>query len=79
MKSSINEQQESYEKTKICCIWKKMFKQNYTKDKNYRKAKDFVIVSGKYREAAHSLCRLKCSITVSKRTWSKTWLSRRKY
>ena len=41
------EQQESYEKTKICNIWDKKFEHKYTNDKIYRKIKDHCHYAGK--------------------------------
>ena len=58
----INEQQESFEKTRICYIGKKKFQHKYIHDKNCRKVKEDYHYPGKYRGAAHSICNLKCSI-----------------
>ena len=57
-----NEQQESFEKTKICNIWNKKFEHKYINDKIYRKIKDHCHNAGKYRGAALSICKLKYSI-----------------
>ena len=56
------EQQESHEKTTICCISKEHFEHKYTSDKNYRKVKDHCHYTGKYKSAVHSICNLKCNI-----------------
>ena len=50
---------EWYEKTKIS----HKFKHKYTNDKNYRKVRDHRDYTGKYRDAAHSICNLKYSIS----------------
>ena len=50
-----------YEKTKICYIWKKIFEQKYSNDKNYRKVKDLCHCTGKCRSAAHNICDIKYS------------------
>ena len=67
-----NELQESYEKTRICCICQKSFKYKYTNDTNY--CKDHCHYTGKYRGAAHSICNLKYSIlkeiSVAFHSWS---------
>ena len=63
-----NEQQESYEKTKICCIWKKKFKHKYTNDRNYQKVKDHCHYTGKYRDPAYSMCDLK-DVYLKKFLW----------
>ena len=41
-----NEQQESYEKAKICLICKEKFEEKYTKDKKYHKVKAIAIIPG---------------------------------
>ena len=56
------EQQESHEKTTICCISQEHFEHKYTSDKNYRKVKDHCHYIGKYKSAVHSICNLKCNI-----------------
>ena len=60
-----NEQQELYEKTKICYIFFFKFKHKYANDKNYCEVKDHCHYTGKYRAAAHSICNLKYSIFKS--------------
>ena len=57
-----NEQQESYEKAKICHICKIKFVHKYTNDKNYHKVRDHCHYTDKYRGAEHSICNLKYSI-----------------
>ena len=57
-----NEQQESYEPTKICNIYKIKIKQKYTNDKIYCKVKDRCHYTGKYKGDARSICNLKYSL-----------------
>ena len=40
MKLLTNEEKKSYDKTKVCYIWKEKFKDKYIKDKRSRKARD---------------------------------------
>ena len=54
-----NEQQESYEKAKICHICKIKFVHKYTNDKNCHKVRDHCHYTDKYRGAEHSICNLK--------------------
>ena len=42
-------------------LWKNFFKK-FAKDKNYQKVRDHCHVTGKYRDAAHSLCNLKLNV-----------------
>ena len=56
------EQQESYEKAKICYIGKEKFENKYLKGKKYRKVRDHCYCTGEYRSAAHSRCSLKFSV-----------------
>ena len=58
-----NEQEEWYEKTKICHICKENFEHKYPNDKNYRKVKEHCPYTGKYRGTAQSICNLKYSIS----------------
>ena len=55
------EQQESYEKEKICYICKETFKKYIyiLKIKNYLKARVHCHYTGDYRGAAHNICNLK--------------------
>ena len=57
-----NEQQELYEKTKICHICKIPFEHKYTNDKYNYKGKKPCHFTGKYSCAAHNICNLKCGI-----------------
>ena len=47
------EELKSYQDAKVCYIWKN------AKDKNYRRVRDHVHYTGKYRGAAHSIYNLK--------------------
>ena len=42
---------------------KKKFENKYLKDKKYRKIRDHCHYPGVYREAVHSICNLKYSVT----------------
>ena len=48
------EQQESYENSKICYIYKEKVESKYLKDKKYRKIRDHCHYTGKYKSAAQS-------------------------
>ena len=52
MKLLTKEQQESYENTKICCIYKEKFGNNYLKDQKYCKVRDNCHYTGEYRGTA---------------------------
>ena len=52
-----NEEKESYENQKVCYICKK----DFCTDKN-DKVRDHCHYTGKFRGAAHNICRLKCKI-----------------
>ena len=58
-----NEQQQSYEKAKICYICKEKFENKYLKDKKYCKVRDHCHYTGEYRGAVDSICNLKYSVT----------------
>ena len=57
-----NEQQESYEKAKICYICQEKFDNKYLEDKNYCKVRDNYHYTGENRGASHSICDLKCNV-----------------
>ena len=57
MKLLTNEQQKSYENSKICYICKQKYE-----DKKYCKARDHCHYRGKHRVAAHNICNLKYSV-----------------
>ena len=57
-----NEQQQSYEKAKICYICKEKFENKYLKDKKYRKIRYYCHYAGKYRGVVDSICYLKYSV-----------------
>ena len=61
MKPLTKEQQQSYEKTKICYTCKEKFKNKHLKGKKYRKVRDHCHYTGKYIGDAHSICNLKHS------------------
>ena len=63
MKLFANEQQKSYENTKICYIYKEKFEYKYTKDKNYQKLRGRCYYTDKQRDAAISICNLKYSFS----------------
>ena len=54
-----NEEKESYEKQKVCHIYRKEFNTN----KKYRKVRDHCHYTGKFRGAAHNNCNLRYKIT----------------
>ena len=58
-----NEENECYEKPKVCYICKEEFSTDKN-DKNtfklYHKVRDQCHYAGKFREAAHSICNLRC-------------------
>ena len=56
------EQQESYEKAKICYICTEKF-EKYLRDKKYCKVRDHCHYTGEYWGAAHSTCNLKYSVS----------------
>ena len=62
LKLQTKEQEESYEKAKICYICKGTFENKYVEDEKYRKVRDHCHYVGGYRGAAHSICNLKYSI-----------------
>ena len=57
-----NKQQESYEKTKICCICIKTFQDKDISHNNNCKFRDHCHYTGKYIGAVHSICNLKYSL-----------------
>ena len=56
------EQQEPYEKAKMCYICKKKLENNYLKDKTYHKVKYHCRYIGQYIGAAYSICNSKYSV-----------------
>ena len=61
MKPLTKEQQQSYEKAKICYTCKEKLKKKHLRGKKYRKVRDHCHYTGKYIGAAHSICNLKYS------------------
>ena len=61
MKLLTKGKQESYENAKICYISKEKFENKYLKDQKYCKVRDTCHYTGKYRGAAHSICK-QCSV-----------------
>ena len=57
-----NEQQKSYETSKICYICKEKFKGKCAQDKKYRKVRNNSHYTGEFRIAAHSICNSKYSL-----------------
>ena len=57
-----NKQQESYEKTKICCICIKTFQDKDISYNNNCKFRDHYHYTSKYIGAVHSICHLKYSL-----------------
>ena len=58
-----NKEIKSYEKQKVCHIWKKKFcydKKNEEEFKNKKKFRDHWHYTWKFRGAAHSECNLRC-------------------
>ena len=56
---------ESYEKQKVCHICKKEFcydKNEKNEFKIYKKVRDHCHYTGKYRNAAHNICNLRCKV-----------------
>ena len=62
MKLLTNKQQKSYENAKICYICKETFEDKHAKDKIYWKVRDHCLYTGEYRDVAHSICNLTCSV-----------------
>ena len=56
------EQQESYEKAKLCYICKEKLENRYLKDNKYRKVRDNCHYTREYRGAAYSICNLKYNV-----------------
>ena len=57
-----NEQQESYEKAKICQICREKYEDKYIDNKKYYIVRDHCHYKDKYNDLAHSICNLKYSI-----------------
>ena len=57
-----NEQQESYEKAKICYICREKYKDKYIDNKKYCRVRDHCHYKDKSNDLAHSICNLKYSI-----------------
>ena len=49
---------KSNQDSTLCYIYRKKFTQKLAKDKNHRKVRDHCHFTGKYRDAAHSICNL---------------------
>ena len=58
MKLLTNEQRESYENTKFCCICSENFEDKYSKDKKYHKVRNSCHYTVEYRNSAHRICNL---------------------
>ena len=58
MKLLTKEQQKSYENANICYICKEKLRNEYLKDKKYRKVRDHCHYTGECRGAAHSIFNL---------------------
>ena len=56
-----DKENKSYEKQKVCYIFKKEFR-NDDDDKEYQKVRDHCHYSGKFRGAAHSICNLRYKV-----------------
>ena len=56
-----DKENKSYEKQKVCYIFKKEFR-NDDDDKEYQKVRDHCHYGGKFRGAAHSICNLRYKV-----------------
>ena len=63
MRLLTKEQQGSYENAQICYICKEKFESKYLKDKKYCNVKDHCHYTGEYRDAGHTICNLKYSVS----------------
>ena len=64
MKLLTKEHQKSYENAKICCLYKAKFENKYLRDKKCCKVRDHCHYwSEEYRGFAHSICKLKYSVS----------------
>ena len=63
MKLLTKEQHESCENAKACYICKEKYQHKYAEDKNIVKLQTIVIITGGYRDAAHSICNLKYGVS----------------
>ena len=63
MKLLTKEHQESYENAKICCIYKAKFENKYWEIKNVVKLGIIVIIAEEYRGYAHSIWKLRYSVS----------------
>ena len=61
MKLLTNEQQNSYQNSKVCYICKDKVEDKHTADIKYHKVRDYCYYTGEYRSAVHSICNLKYS------------------
>ena len=61
MKLFTNEQQNSHQTLKICCICKEKFENKHARDTEYHKVMENFHQTGEYRGAVHSICDLKYS------------------
>ena len=53
-----NEENQSYQKQKVCCICKKEFSID-DENKKYHKVRDHCHYTGNYRGVAHNVCNLR--------------------
>ena len=56
------EELRSNQDAKLCCICGKKILKKFSKDINYEKVRDHCHYTGKYRNAAHSICNLKFNV-----------------
>ena len=56
------EELKSYQDAKVCYICGKRILKKLSKNINYRKVRDHCHSTGKYRDAAHSICNLKFNV-----------------
>ena len=62
MKLLTNEQQKSFQNSKVCCIYKEKLENKYVEDKKYSKVRGYFHYTGKHRGAAYSICNFKYSL-----------------
>ena len=58
----IYEQLKLHQDATECYIFGKRFLKKFSNDKNYRKVRNHCHFTGKYRDATHSICKLKFNI-----------------
>ena len=56
------EELESHQDAKVCYICRRATLKKPSKIINYRKVRDYCYYTGKYRDAAHSICNLKFNV-----------------